>query len=89
MVETSEDLDILIKVDQEYFVREIDGNTISCTRIPSAAFHTTYAAADRICRTLRRRHYPYAHATDIFGNPVTENMLRPPRIADSRSTVQR
>jgi hypothetical protein len=65
----------LIKLNGDYFLSEVDGRTVTGTAIPSAAFHTTYPPADRLCSRLRATGYPLAHVTDIAGVAITADRL--------------
>jgi hypothetical protein len=67
--------DFLIRLNADYFLSEIDGNTVSGTGVPSAALHVNYRTADKLCTRLRARGYSHVHATDVLGNAITRETL--------------
>jgi hypothetical protein len=67
--------DFLIRLNLEYFLAAVDGNTVTGTGVPSAALHLNYETADKICTRLRTHGYSHAHATDVLGNPITREAL--------------
>jgi hypothetical protein len=85
--------EFLIKLNGDYFLAEIDQRVVTGTAIPSAGFHTTYPAADKLCSHLRASGYPAAHVTDVYGVAITTDRLEresldkptPPCLCRSRS----
>ena len=65
----------LVRVDQEHYVVSIDGREVHGTTVLSCAEHLTYLQADRLCQSLRKRHFP-AVVTDALGRPVSADRLQ-------------
>ncbi len=70
------DFEFLIRVDDRgYFLANVSGRTVTGSLIMSAAAHSNYLDADRICLRLRVHGYPQAIVTNQTGHPVTAEML--------------
>lgn len=72
----------LIKLDADHFVREVNGNTITTSAVPSSCPSMDYGTADAVARLLRRRRFGTAYVSDLQGRPVTGAMLREAQAAD-------
>jgi hypothetical protein len=65
-----EDKIFLVKINQYWLVREVDGREVRAVAIPSAALRLAYRQADELCQVLRRGRYPAALVTNEDGVPV-------------------
>lgn len=66
----------LVKVDRGRFLQEWDGQSITVSDTPSFALHLSYAAADQWAQRLRKRRFPEAVVTDLFGSVMRYDQVR-------------
>lgn len=66
----------LVKVDDGRFLQAWDGQSITVSDTPSYALHLTYAAADLWAQRLRKRRFPKAVVTNLFGTVMKYGNVR-------------
>jgi hypothetical protein len=66
-----EDKIFLVRINQDWLVREVDGREVRAVAIPSAALRLAYRQADELCQVLRRGRYPGAIVVNEDGVPVS------------------
>lgn len=74
MIAAADESMFLVRADATHFVIDVDGRTVSGTDVPSCAKHLCYLEADRLCQSLRKRHFA-AVVTDATGRPVSADQL--------------
>lgn len=75
MVAAADESMFLVRADATHFVIDVDGHTVSGTDVPSCAKHLCYLEADRLCQSLRKRHFA-AVVCDALGRPVSALQLK-------------
>jgi hypothetical protein len=73
---TTEKKEFLTRVDNTRFLVDFDGRYVTSTDTPSNAAHLDYSAADQWCQRLRKRGFPQAVVTDVFGNVMTYSQIK-------------
>jgi hypothetical protein len=66
----------LVRIDGSRFLQAWDGQSITVSDTPSFALHLTYAAADQWAQRLRKRRFPDAVVTDLFGTVMKYDQVR-------------
>jgi hypothetical protein len=77
----TEKKEFLARIDNTRFLVDFDGQYVTSTDTPSNAAHLSYAEADGWCQRLRKRGFPQAVITDIFGNVMTYEAIKAARQA--------
>jgi hypothetical protein len=67
--------EFLVRVDESHFLVDLNGREVHGTTVLSCAEHMSYLQADRVCQSLRKRHFP-AVVTDALGRPVSADQLK-------------
>lgn len=76
---TTEKKEFLARIDNTRFLVHFDGQCVTSTDTPSNAAHLSYTAADQWCQRLRKRGFPIAVVTDLFGSPMTYEAIKAAR----------
>jgi hypothetical protein len=83
----TEKKDFLARIDNTRFFVDFDGAYVESTDTPSNSAHLTYSQADGWCQRLRKRGFPHAVVTDVFGTVMTYDALKAARQA-AREVVE-
>jgi hypothetical protein len=66
----------LVRIDGSRFLQAWDGQSVTVSDTPSFALHLTYSAADQWAQRLRKRRFPDAVVTDLFGTVMKYDQVR-------------